>query len=433
MWFDNTTNSGDNWLGPQLRGFTVQDTSGTGACSDLIKLTQIAESDISDVKVMNAQGHTYATGTIGISGSTVTGSGTTFTSAMVPGVIQVASVMAEVCGFTSSTVLTLCDTGWPTGTVAGGTAYALAYGGRGLTFDAGFSFTQYSNVHNLFAYGNLFGIYSMGTTNGGNSRITVDGRAGWIDGLRIANSVGVWLGKHSDTFDIEIPVNLVTRCWVMDSAHSNKVGGECEYNATYTVMTTCNGGVAAQSCNLGAEISADTATSTGYGNAFVAPYVYLAGTAFKVDNSNGAYNLDISALRGASFSNTNSYNFSGTTGCPLQSSGVQATIHTFDCNYSPIAPTVASYTITTNTTSVAAGTCTAQTGVTVTGMATSSTVTQPNPTTTISGVSGWGSGGSLRIQIEPPTANTFNYDICNDDPGAAHTPGSSVTWRGSWF
>jgi hypothetical protein len=100
---------------------------------------------------------------------------------------------------------------------------------------------------------------------------------------------------------------------------------------------------------------------------------------------------------------------------------------------SALASPWTSFTFSTNTTSVAAGTCVAQTGVTVSGAATTSTFTQPNPTTTLSGVTGWGSGGTLRIQIEPPTSNTFNYDICNDDPGAAHTPGSSVTWRAAWF
>jgi hypothetical protein len=344
LWFNNTTNSGDNWLGPTVEDLTIQDTSGTGACSDLLKLTQIAEANISRVKLMSAKGHTYATGTISTSGSTVTGSGTTFTSAMVPGVLQVAGKMVEVCTFTSSTSLGMCDTGFPTGNVSAGTSYALAYGGRGLTFDPGFSFTQYITVRDLFTYGDMFGVYSMGTNNGGNSRITFDGDASWNDGLRIPNSVAYFLGKHTDTFHIKTPANLVTRCWVLDSAHANEISGDCEYNSTYTVMTTCNGGVAAQSCNLGAEISAD-ATSTGYGNAFTSPYVYLAGTAFQVDNTNGATNLSIAALRGASFANTNSYSFNGTTGCPLQSSGVQANIHDWDCVYSPLAPTVASYTI----------------------------------------------------------------------------------------
>jgi hypothetical protein len=109
---------------------------------------------------------------------------------------------------------------------------------------------------------------------------------------------------------------------------------------------------------------------------------------------------------------------------------------------SALASPWTSFTFTTGTTSIAAGTCTAQTPITsgnvvsgsVTGIATTSTLIPPHPASgTLSGVTGWGSGGTLRIQIEPPTSNTFNYDICNDDPGAAHTPGSAVTWRAAWF
>jgi hypothetical protein len=83
-------------------------------------------------------------------------------------------------------------------------------------------------------------------------------------------------------------------------------------------VTTCNGGVAAQACNLGAEISAD-ATSSGYGNAFTSPNTCTStGTAFKVDNANGSYNLSISGLRGASFSNTNSVQLRGNARLPCQ-------------------------------------------------------------------------------------------------------------------
>jgi hypothetical protein len=104
-----------------------------------------------------------------------------------------------------------------------------------------------------------------------------------------------------------------------------------------------------------------------------------------------------------------------------------------------IGPTA--FTFTTGTTSIPGGTCVAQTAITsgnvvsgsVTGITTTSQFLQIYPTATLSSVTGWGSGGTLRIQIEPPTANAFQFDICNDDPANSHAPGASVTWRTAWF
>lgn len=339
IWYNNTTNSGDNFSGMQISDLQLQDSSpSNNACNDMIKLTQTSLNVIERIKIRDAHGNTYSTGTIAISGATVTGTGTAWTATMVPGVLQVQGAMAEVCSFVSATQLTLCDTAWPKGTIAAGTNYALAYGGRGLTFDPGLSFTQYISVHDFFGMNDLFCIYSMGSNAGsnGNSRITIDGKAGWCgnSGMRLANAVGVWLGKHSDTFWISIPVNNVTRCAVLDSAHANTFQGfECEDNSSYGVVTTCNGGTALQGCIYGAELNAD-GSSTGYGNSFVAPYVYLTGTAFVTDNANGGYNLSISGLRSASFSNPQNYTFNGVLGCPANGSGVPININNWDCVYS---------------------------------------------------------------------------------------------------
>jgi hypothetical protein len=138
----------------------------------------------------------------------------------------------------------------------------------------------------------------------------------------------------------------------------------------------------------------------------------------------GAQGTDVNLLTSGTISGA-----SGSTLCLDANNGAT----TVGCSGGGGGGGMTSFTFATNTTSVAAGTCTAQTGVTVTGATTSTTFTQPNPTTTLSGVTGWGSGGTLRIQVEAPTSNTFNYDICNDDPGAAHAPGSAVTWRAAWF
>lgn len=335
FWYENTTNSGDNFNGAMFSDFTI-DGGGSAACADGIRLTQTAENVIERVHITNMPGNNYSTGTLGISGATVTGVGTTWTAAMVPGVLQVAGVMAEVCAFTDATHLSLCDSAWPKGTISTGTSYAIAYMGRALTFDPGFSFTQYITVHDLFVSQAKFCVYSIGTSSGGNSRITIDGKAGWCgwSGSRNTNSVGIWLGKHSDTFEVHIPVNNMSRGAVLDSAHANNFDGfEIENNGTVTPVTTCNGGVASQACLFGLELTAD-AGSTGYGNTLRAPYVYQAGDAVHTDNVNGARNLTITGLRSDTFSNINSYSFNGTTGCPANGTAATAgtvTILDWDC------------------------------------------------------------------------------------------------------
>jgi hypothetical protein len=190
----------------------------------------------------------------------------------------------------------------------------------------------------------MYCIYSMGGNVGsnGNSRISIDGKAGWCgaSGLRLTNSVGIWLGRHSDTFNISIPINNVTRCLVSESAHAGSfVGLECENNSSQAPVTTCNGGVGSQSCLFAFEFSAD-GQGTGYGNSISNPYAYLVGTVFKFDNLNGGFDMTIQGLRSASFSNLQSYNFYGTTGCPATGSAVPTTIINWDCVHFQVASTV---------------------------------------------------------------------------------------------
>jgi hypothetical protein len=429
IWYDNTTNSGDSVnKGIIFEDFSVVSTDTTGLCNSLLRLTQKTLFVINRVHAEGAVGKTYATGTIGISGATVTGSGTTFTAAMAPGVIQVAGVYAEVCSYTSATQVNLCDTAFPAGTVSPGTSFALAYNGVGLMLDPGYSYVQYGSIHDYSSYGNLFGVYSVGTpSSGGSSRFTFDGQDSFIDGSgaagRTTNSVGFWLGKHSDTFTIDTAVNNVSRCWVIDSGHVNKIGGKCENNSTYTPVSTCGGGVGSQGCLLGAELSED-ATSTGYGNVFLAPYVYLTGTAFAVDNE--AFNLQILGFQADdSFSNTNAYSFAGVTGCPSNNSGVAATIATYDCFYKQTNQNQ-QFTVVAQTFST--GACISVSTLTFAGVDNKSGF-NITPTTDITGVSGWGPTGGGSLQFFPvPTANTFNAKLCNMGPVSV-TTASSVTFN----
>ena len=344
IWYNNTTNSGDNFKGMHLEHLTLDVSAAGTSCNDVVRYTQVAETVMNDVAIIGpgtSGSQIYATGTIAISGSTVTGTGTTFTAAMAPGVLQVNGIMAEVCSYTSATQVNLCDTAWPTGTVAGGTAYALTYGSRAVTCDPGFSYSQYMSFHDIYMTNVQFGYYSMGTSSGGCSRISVDGDAGWLgwSGSRGTNTVGMWLGKHSDTWRVSIPFNNFARGIVIDSGHANILANvDIENNSTYAPVTTCNGGVAAQACVDAVEISAD-ASSTGYGNQITSLYPYLNNTAVMVDNANGATSLQVFGMRSASFSNTNSFSFSGVAGCPGNTSGIAATIVTWNCVHYQVTPT----------------------------------------------------------------------------------------------
>jgi hypothetical protein len=82
-----------------------------------------------------------------------------------------------------------------------------------------------------------------------------------------------------------------------------------------------------------------------------------------------------------------------------------------------------------NATTVNANTCLAAATVTMTGTTTSSTFTDPTPTTDTSTVTGWGSpSAGLLYVIQWPTANTYNYRVCNGTAGNI-TTSASVTFN----
>jgi hypothetical protein len=428
MWMNNTTNSGDNWLGPHIEHLTIQDTSGTGACQSLLRLTQMAEFVVNDVKLMNAQGKQYATGTVSVTNGskTVTGAGTTWTSAMVPGILWVGGFPQEICTFGSSTVVTLCSN-WQQTTQAGA-GYSLDYNGNALLIDGGFSYIQYGSIRDVFMYGNKIGLYSLAEpSSGGTSRFDVTGRSGWIDGLRIVDSIGVWLGRFSDTYNIHIPINETARGVVIESGHANNVSGDFEENGSDTVVTTCNGGVASKSCIVAFELNSDS-YGTGYGNTLVDPYSYNAGVAVQVDSAN-VQEFQVLGLR-TDGGNTNNYNFMGTFGCPAMGSGVHASIHTFDCEYSSLSTGLVSVSVPSF--AVPANTCYGSSGST-----TPATFTMTNLTTSMrlsagftsnpSSIVGWGASGGLNITAWPSSTNTGSYLICN--PTASSITGGAITFR----
>lgn len=93
----------------------------------------------------------------------------------------------------------------------------------------------------------------------------------------------------------------------------------------------------------------------------------------------------------------------------------------------PSGTGIANVQITTGTTLIAANTCTSATNTTMTGVATTSAIVPPTPTTDTSAVTGWGSTGGLYFTYWV-TSNTFSWRVCNGTASPI-TPGGSVSWN----
>lgn len=336
-WIDLGTNnvvSGSYWYGPKITGIEFKDTSGTGACSSGLRLTQMANFHLNDIEADNFAGKVYSTGTVTVTnGSTsVTSSGATFTAAMVAGqsILHVAGRPQFVCGETSTT-LTLCAP-WQQAT-ATGTAYSLDYGGTGLLFDGGQNYIQYGMVDGYWSQGDMVGIGSMPSTSSaiGTSRIWITG--GFINGLRVADSKAGAFGGFTDTISWDIAANNTAWGTYWENAHDNRINGFVENDGALTVVNTCNGGVAAQSCAVGHETTGD-ATSKSYGNSFSVGEVYNTGNAVYVASTSAQY-ISITNPKfmnsGGASANLNDFNFMGTAGCPANASGNHATIVAWNC------------------------------------------------------------------------------------------------------
>jgi hypothetical protein len=342
--------SGNIFTGFRIAHLTIKDTSGTGACRSLLDIVNQAGFTVDDVAVTGAKGKIYSTGTASVSnGSTaVTGTGTTWTADMCPGLFQQNGIVQECATVNSTTSITL-RSNWQS-TTTSGAAYAIDYYGNGLMLEPGSSgnFTQYATIRDLYSTGNRVCIYAAGTSSGGVSGITINGQNSQCEvrGSRTTDSVGHFWGKHTDTVRDETDINNVAFGVVLESAHANWISPRIENDSNVSPVTTCNGGVALQDCTIGIQLAAD-AGSTGYGNFITGAYVYLFGDAIKTVGTNADSALQIIGLRGpASFSaNIHNYNFNGVTSwgglpCPATGSGVHAVVLTFDCNHVTVAQTV---------------------------------------------------------------------------------------------
>lgn len=439
IWYNNVTNPGDNFSGLKITDLQIIGTGGA-SCIDGLRFTQTANTKFERLTITGFVGGTYSTGTISSSGATITGVGTTFTSAMVHGVVQATiggvTYRAELCTFGSTTSLGLCSSSFPSGSLAGA-SYTINYGGRGLTCDPGNSFAQFGSMRDVYSYGNRFQIFAMGATSGGCSRFSVEGKSNYlanVNGSRTTDSIGIWLGKGSDTWDIAAPINNVAACVASDSAHAIIFRGECEDNATYAPVSTCNGGVATQSCIVMAEVSSDS-NGHGWNFIFEHAYGYLVGTLYQFDNATGAFNSYISWDRTLAGQYLTHYNIAGTTGCPAPASGVKMGIDNYDCHYSiasiqPVILTIASFTAAANSCYTNSGTLVASTATfTATAMAGLTTKNAPHWSYTANSyaITGWGATGGMSTLLWPDAAGGQLDDVvCNTTGSPIVQPGITL-------
>lgn len=337
-WINSSATGGSYNYGGDYDSFRVNDTSGTGACNSLFKISRVENYVLWDIELDGAKGVTYSTGTASVAnGSTaVTGSGTTWTAAMVNGILAINGKPQFVCAFVSTTSVTLCGAWQQTTAVAQG--YSISYNGNGLLLDGGGNYNQYGDVYNLTTVGDLNGVGTVPSTVGGVGVSRNKFYGGFINGQRIPNSKGFALGRYTDTIQTDTAINSVSTCWFIDGANSNKITGECEDDGAPTVVTTCNGGVASKACINGAEVTGASGSTT-FQNIFSGILVTNTGVAIQRDSTNAA-DLMINNLRDAYGSDTQNYNFEGVNGCPANGSGVTATIFDYDCVHTQVAVTV---------------------------------------------------------------------------------------------
>ena len=353
MWFDNSTASTGNDKGPRLEHLTLIDTSSSKNDFALLRITQYNSIYVNDVSTQASVGTQYATGTVSISnGSTaLTGAGTTFPSGIQFGHLQIGGNFQEVASQSSGTAATLTSN-WQY-TTAAGSAYAINYGGIGFLIEgtSATGFTQYGTVTNYSGTGDRVCLDFGGgpTSSSGTSRIHFYG--GFCNGNRVADSIGVFAGKFSDTHKIDFAVNNVARGFISESAHALVFEGELENTGAFTVVTTCNSGVAAQSCTKGVVLNAD-ATTTGHDTRILGGYIYTWGTGISVDSANVTTGqIDSVAMRG---NTTTNYSWSdASTGC--STTQTNAAVFQPDCVASQSAMSAPSATFTGSGIPIATG------------------------------------------------------------------------------
>lgn len=299
LWFDPATAVTSGTVIKNI-GFTDVGGSATAA----LQLSDIAGITLDGVTFNNFAGSIYTTGTVSVTNgsNSVAGSGTSWTSAMNNGLLWVNGYPEQIATVTSGTALTLINN--YQGATNGTASYSIDYGGYGLSLGGGGNGPlQYGTVTNIYAKGTRYPIYSIGVASGGAIASRIFFYGGFINCNRVADSIGLYAADDSDTFDFNVPVNNCAYGVNIDNAQFHRIHAVFENDSPYTVVTTCNGGVAAESCTKGIHDNTSNTSNppggdmlfsnsfSGMGNAIeVGPntrFEIVADNSFGHNNSNG--------------------------------------------------------------------------------------------------------------------------------------------------
>lgn len=260
-------------------------SSGVGTTGQIgLRISDYEYLNLGHLSFVNYSGTVYSAGTVSVTnGSTaVTGTGTAWTAAMNPGELWIAGLPQQICGWTSATAITLCET------YQGATNATAAYSldtGIGMLMDGGAygcsgCFTQYGQVDYIDGIYNRYAVMMKGdgTNAEGVSRVQFVG--GNLQCNRLADSAALVAGGFTDTITWPVTDNNCAVGVIQEETGEMKTNGAYfENDGTPPVVTTCNGGVALKACTMGMYLSGSAFSHT-YGNQAVSTGGNGIGTLF---------------------------------------------------------------------------------------------------------------------------------------------------------
>lgn len=259
-WFDQTASS-SNTQSIWLEHLTFADNSSThNQVKSAVRITNQANIHLEDVGGYQIEQNVYTTGTVGVtqSSKTITGSGTSWTSGMVPGFIWVAGYPYEIASVNSATSITTYTA--YQGTTGSGLSYSVDSGGIFFWADPGLGFVQYGTVINLKSNSVSVPVYqASGTGSTGTSRIKYLSGSVNCNGGSLADTIGAYFGNYSDTNEWHVSEKNCSIGAMTASGHMNEfVLGDYE-NTTPPITTTCG---TTYACSKGVLIMSDNSSNT---------------------------------------------------------------------------------------------------------------------------------------------------------------------------
>jgi fibronectin-binding autotransporter adhesin len=417
LWFNAgaTLNSS----GPDVERIQFEDVSSShNLLKSGIRITNTINNFFRDVSIYQIEQQQYTTGTVSVTNGSksVTGSGTTWTTAMAPAFLWVNGYPYE---FTVATATTGTLAIAYQGTTNTSATYSLDFGGVGYWFEPGSGFVTDSTFTNVRMDFVSRGIYvNSGTSSTGAAALK------FIDGVinceanTLPDTIGVYFGPYSNNTEYRPKIHNCAMGVVAANAAQVQLSNANYLNTATPVVTTCGTSFA---CGKGILVISDTA-SLANGNVITGNTFKQFGNAIELAGGS-TFAPQQTKLFGNTFvSNTNNCVIGNATNTQGECDGAwyQTSVNGVQV--------YANTQITTGTTTVNANTCTADLGpITVTGATAGQTTANFSPTTDVSGVTGWGGNGGLTF-ADYFTTGALHVKVCNQTASNI-TPGGSVTWN----